>query len=273
MNFKIAVVQFRIKLFSPEVNLEKANKFIRQAASLGCQVIVFPEDFVTGPVRGKKELVDFDGKYRKYFQALAKKHKIDIIAGSIVEGEKTGWFNTAYYIDSSGKIKSRYRKINLWLTERKYLTSGNEISVFNTKHGKAGLVICWDLVFPEVLRAMVKRGVRIVYCPSFWMLNDASIGRKYNNNAEKEFINSVAVSRAFENEIILVYCNAAGEYKVGGNTVTLAGQSQITAPFIGAIKRLSHNREEMFIQKINTDILKDAEKAYKIRNDLRSRSF
>ena len=273
MKFKIAVVQFRIKLFSPETNLEKASKFTRKATSLGCQVIIFPEDFVTGPIGDKKEFVDFSGKYRKYFQALTGKYKIDIIAGSIIKGEKTGWFNTAYYIDSSGKIKSRYRKINLWLTERKYLTPGNEISIFNTKYGKAGLVICWDLASPEIVRAMIRKGVRIIYCPSFWMASDTSIGREYNQYAEREFINSLAVSRAFENEVILVYCNAAGEYKVGDNTITSVGQSQITAPFIGAIKRLNHNREEMFIQEINLDILKDAERAYRIRNNLRSHSF
>ncbi|OGN08621.1 MAG: hypothetical protein A3J46_02875 [Candidatus Yanofskybacteria bacterium RIFCSPHIGHO2_02_FULL_41_11] len=271
MKFKIAVVQFKINLFSSEINLTKAEKFIQKAVFLGCPVIIFPEDFVTGPVRGRKELVDFDGKYRKYFQALARQYKIDVITGSLVEGSKIGWFNTTYYIDARGKVRAKYRKINLWLTERNYLMPGNEISVFNTKYGKAGLIICWDLVFPEVLRAMVKRGVRIVYCPSFWMLNDASIGRKYNDNAEKEFINSVAVSRAFENEIILVWCNAAGSYKIGKNHLVLAGQSQITAPFIGVIKKLNHNKEEMFVQEIDTNILKDAERAYRIRHNLKTR--
>ena len=51
----------------------------------------------------------------------------------------------------------------------------------------------------------------------------------------------------------------------------LIGQSQITVPFKGALRRLDHNKEEMFIQEIDTSILKDAEKAYKIRNDLRKR--
>src|SRR3989338_8102206 len=270
MKFKVAVVQFKIELFSPDINLARAEKFIQKAMSLDCQVIIFPEDFVTGPVRGKIELVDFKGKYKKYFQNLARKHKIDIVTGSLIEGHKTGYFNTTYYIDAKGKIRARYRKINLWLTERKYLTPGNEISVFNTKYGKVGLLICWDLIFSEVLRAMVKRGVRIVYCPSFWMLNDASIGRKYNDNAEKEFINSVTVSRAFENEIILVLCNAAGSYKLGGNGLTLAGQSQVTVPFAGVLKKLNHNKEEMFVQEIDTNILKDAERAYKIRHDLKN---
>lgn len=271
MKFKIAVVQFKIDLSLPDKNLAKAEKFMRKAASLGCQTIIFPEDFVTGPVRRRKELVDFDGKYKKYFQVLARKHKIDIVTGSFVEGSKTGWFNTTYYIDARGKIRAKYKKINLWLTERSYLTSGNEISVFNTKYGKAGLIICWDLAFPEVLRAMVKKGVRIVYCPSFWMKNDAGVGWKYNNNAEKEFINSVTVARAFENEIILVWCNAAGFYKLDSNIFTLVGQSQITAPFVGAFKKLNHNREEMFVQEVDTNILENAEKAYRIRRDLKTR--
>jgi predicted amidohydrolase len=67
--------------------------------------------------------------------------------------------NTTYYIDSSGKIKSRYRKVNLWRSERKYFVPGHKVSVFNTKFGKIGLIICWDLIFPEVFRKMVKRGL------------------------------------------------------------------------------------------------------------------
>jgi predicted amidohydrolase len=271
MKFKIAVVQFEIKQFSPDKNLKKAEEFVKKASFSKAEIIVFPEDFVTGPIDGKLEFADSENKYRKFFQNLAKKYKIDIVPGSIIEKDKLGFYNTTYYIDSSGKIKSKYRKINLWHTERRYLNPGNEVSVFNTKFGKIGLIICWDLIFPEIFRKMAKKGVDIVICPSYWTFEDASVGLKYDKNSEAKLIDALCVGRAFENEIIMVYCNAAGNLILPKFKGKLLGHSQIAVPFMGAIKKLEHNKEEMFVQEIDTTILKDAEKAYKIRNDLKGR--
>jgi len=64
MKFKIAVVQFSIKQFAPEANLKKAEHYIKKASSKA-DIIVFPEDFVTGSIEGKKELIDTNNKYRK----------------------------------------------------------------------------------------------------------------------------------------------------------------------------------------------------------------
>jgi predicted amidohydrolase len=271
MKINIAVVQFKINQFLPETNLKKAEIFIKKAADQNAKIIVFPEDFITGPTMGNDEFVDHKRLFVAYFQKLAKKYKIDIVPGSIIEKENTGIYNVTYYIDSKGKIKSRYKKINLWLPERKYLTPGNQISVFNTKYGKIGLIICWDLIFPEIFRKMVKKGANIIICPSHWSAGDAGKGIKEDANAEIKSVDSICVARAFENEIIFVFCNAAGEFKYNKIKDSLIGHSQITIPFKGAIKKLSHNKEEMFIQEIDTNILKIAETAYKIRKDLKNR--
>ena len=271
MKFKIAIVQFEIKRFSPDENLKKAEEFVKKASFSKAKIIVFPEDFVTGPIAGKLEFADSENKYRKFFQNLAKKYKIDIVPGSIIEKDKLGFYNTTYYIDSNGKIKSRYKKINLWHPEKHYLNPGNEVSVFNTKFGKIGLIICWDLIFPEVFRKMAKKGVNIVICPSYWTFEDASVGLKYDKNSDAKLVDAMCVGRAFENEIIMVYCNSAGNLILPKFKGKLLGHSQIAVPFMGAIKKLEHNKEEMFVQEVDTAILKDAEKAYKIRNDLKSR--
>ncbi|MHA1703897.1 MAG: carbon-nitrogen hydrolase family protein [Promethearchaeota archaeon] len=272
MKLKIAIVQFDIKQFSPDENLKKAEKFVKKASLSKAKIIVFPEDFIAGPILGKlEEFADSKNKYLKFFQDLAKKYKIDIVPGSIIEKDRYGFHNTTYYIDSSGKVKSRYRKINLWPPERHYLNPGNQISVFNTKYGKIGLIICWDLIFPELFRKMAKKGVGIVICPSYWTFEDASIGLKYDKNSDVNLVDSLCVGRAFENEIIMVYCNAAGKLILPNFKGKLMGHSQITVPFKGAIKKLEHNKEEMFIQEVDTSILKDAEKAYGIRKDLKKR--
>ena len=271
MKLKIAVVQFEIKRLCPEANLKKAEKFIKKASLSKAQVIVFPEDFVTDPIVGKREFADSTNKYRNHFQGLAKKYSIDIVPGSIIEEDKLGLHNTTYYIDSTGKVKSRYRKVNLWHPERSYITPGHVVPVFKTKFGKIGLMICWDLIFPEIFRKMVKRGVEIIICPSYWCYGDAGNGVKFDANSEIKLVDSLCVGRAFENEIIFVYCNAAGKLNLGKYSDTLIGHSQITIPFKGCVKKLDHNKEEMFIQEIDTAILKTAEKSYKIREDLQNR--
>jgi predicted amidohydrolase len=268
MNLKIAVVQFKIDQYAPEKNLAKAERFIEEAATEN-DLIVFPEDFIAGPLSGKNEFADYDGRYVQHFQRLASKYNIDIVPGSIIEGDHTGLYNTTYYIDRSGEIRGRYRKVNLWLPERSYITSGSALSVFDTRFGRVGLIICWDLMFPEMFRAMVREEVEIVICPGYWCFEDAGNGMRHDPNAEIKLVNALCVTRAFENEIVLVYANAAGTLTDGANTETLIGQSQVTVPFKGALGLMDHNQEEMRYFAVDKDILRDAEEAYEIRKDLK----
>lgn len=268
MILRIAVVQFAIDQFNPEKNLAKAEQFIAEASAKN-DLIVFPEVFIQGPLGGKTEYADSNGQYSKLFQQFASNYRIDIVPGSIVERDLAGLFNTTYYIDRNGDILGHYRKMNLWLPERSYISPGNNISVFDTKFGRMGLIICWDLMFPEIFRAMVKQKVEIVICPSYWCLEDAGKGIMHDSDSEIKLVNALCVTRAFENEIVLVYTNAAGKLHAEESTDTLIGQSQITVPFKGVLKSLNHNREAMFSQEVDTAILVDAAEAYEIRKDLK----
>lgn len=267
MLVKIAVVQFSIDQYNPRQNLARAEQFIAQASTAN-DLIVFPEDFILGPLSGKSEYADYEGQYLLIFQQLASKYGIDIVPGSILEGDSRGLFNTTYYIDRSGEIQGRYRKVNLWLPERSYITPGSNISVFDTRFGRVGLIICWDLMFPEVFRSMLMQKVEIVICPSYWCYEDAGKGLLHDPDSEVKLVNALCMTRAFENEIVLVYANAAAKRNVDEHFETLIGHSQITVPFKGVLKSLNHNKEEMFSQEIDTAILADAEESYEIRKDL-----
>ncbi|HLI07206.1 MAG TPA: carbon-nitrogen hydrolase family protein [Ktedonobacteraceae bacterium] len=270
MQVNIAVVQFAIEQLSPRENLKRAERFIQEAAGQA-QIIVFPEDFVTGPLSGRAEYADYEGSYLRHFRRLAARYTIDIVPGSFIEGEATGLFNTTYYIDHAGDIRGRYRKVNLWLPERGYITPGSELAAFDTDYGRVGLIICWDLMFPETFRTLLKQGVEMVICPSYWCFEDAGEGRRHDPNAEVKLVNALCVTRAFENEIVLVYANAAGSSSYEGVEEHLIGRSQVTVPFKGALTLLDHNREAMFIQQVDTAILAEAEKSYEIRQDLQDR--
>jgi len=270
MDFRVAVVQMESTWLKPAENLEKAEKFIELAVSRKANVVIFPEEFITGALSGigrrREKFIDFEGKYLEHFRALAKQYKIDIVPGSWLERKKGKIYNTAYYIDWNGKVKGRYCKNHLWISERSYCSFGEKAPVFKTRFGKVGLAICWDLAFPEHFRELAMKGTKIVFCSSLWYLTVK--GKVFENYAEEKHVNAMCISRAFENNLVLVYCNAGGKSEKRDQAL---GRSQVTMPLRGAVKRLDHNREEMFIQKIDTGILKKAEKEYWIRKDLRER--
>lgn len=272
MKINIDVVQFKITPQNPTSNLRRIEQFIAEAANQKANVIIFPEDCITGSIFGDRAKLDHDFTYRIAFQKLAKKYHIDIVAGSFMEQRATGAFSTSYYIDARGKVLGEYQKSNLYLSERHFLSPGNSIAVFDTKYGKAGLVICWDIMFPELFRRMMRLGVQIIYCPSCWYEEIAEEGLKRNPKSEQNLIDAIAATRAVENNITFVYANAAGIAKnPNGSADTLIGHSQITMPFVGSVKKLSHNREEMFIQEIDLNLLKEAANVYRLQEDLLKR--
>ena len=267
MRFSVAVAQMESAWLKPVENLAKAEKFIGKAVSRKAGVVIFPEEFITGALgelgKKRKKFIDFDGKYLEHFRALAKQYKIDIVPGSWYEGEKGKLFNTAYYIDRKGKVKGKYRKNNLWLSEKSYGTPGKTAPVFKTRFGKAGLAICWDLAFPLHYQRMAKKGAKIIFQPSLW--GSTYNGKPVKYNPEERHVDAMCVSRAFENNIILAYCNATGKVKKIGKAL---GHSQVTVPLKGALKKLG-TEEKMFVQEIDLSILKEAELAYRNRKDLK----
>ena len=100
--------------------------------------------------------------------------------------------------------------------EREHLTSGNdEHEVFDTPLGKVGMLICWDLAFPEAFRELICQGAKLIIIPSFWTLNDCSEeGLKYNPSSEAVFLDSFLTARTFENtcgESVSKYANQCNE--------------------------------------------------------------
>ncbi len=244
-----------------------AERFIKKASKAKAELVVFPEVFLSRncPIDASSS------KSEKICLAklllLAKKYKIGIIAGSIIEFSNGKKHNTSYYINSSGKIAGKYQKEHLWVSEKSKIKKGSHIAMFSISHIKIGLIICWDLMFPDIFQKLKRKGVETIICPSNWNYQDARTGLKYDSNSEVKLVNSLCVERAFENEIILVFCNTAGKSLAKSQDVSV-GISQIAEPFRGVIKKLPHNREAMFVCEIDTSILKDAEKAYHLKRDI-----
>ncbi|KAK3941464.1 hydrolase [Diplogelasinospora grovesii] len=191
--------------------------------------------------------------------------------------------NMAYFISAgSGEIAGSYQKKNLWHPERPHLTAGvhephTSFDIPLTTEGedgkerqlRAGLLVCWDLAFPEAFRALIADGADMVIVPSFWHLTDVDpTARGLNPMCEKLFLESVAVARAFENTCAVVFCNSGG-------------CSQVAMPILGSIgedgkaggKTMDMNQEEMKILEVDFGVLRLAEQNYKVREDMQGKGW
>ena len=155
---KIADVQFFVKPDDPDANLKRMETFIRTAAEKKCDLVVFPEDAVAGPLEGQVNHAHRSLEFFTFFQKLAAQYKIDIVPGSWIFPEAGSLYNTTYYFNGDGTLAGEYRKINIWETEKPAITPGLYNNVFPTRHGLAGLAICWDMAFPEIFKEMSAKG-------------------------------------------------------------------------------------------------------------------
>ncbi|KAF2803722.1 carbon-nitrogen hydrolase [Mytilinidion resinicola] len=273
--YKIAVVQLYPKPMQIESNFSKAETFIRSAATQGAELVVLPEYHLTNWVPKDPKFLELCGQWETYlnkYRALAKECGICIVPGTIVElhrgakNEEDKLLNVAYFIDQQGEIIGKYVKKNLWGPEREHLTSsGRDVhGVFDTPLGKVGMLICWDLAFPEAFREMISQGAKLIIIPTFWTLNDCSkFGIAHNANAEALFLDSTLTSRTFENTCAIVFANAGGPAGRG-----YAGLSQVVAPYVGPLTRLGTCAEGMAVVELDMALVEDAEVNYQVRADL-----
>lgn len=186
---RLATVHFRPQGGkSPEGNCRLFSPLIAEAARQEADLVVLPETltyFGTG-LSFAQCAEPVPGPSTEYFGALARQHRIYIVAG-LVEREKHLVYNVAVLIGPDGKVAGKYRKVCLPRDEvAAGIAPGNEYPVFQTRFGKIGMMVCYDGFFPEVARELANRGAEIIAWP-VWGCNP-----------------QLATARASENHVYLV---------------------------------------------------------------------
>lgn len=165
-------------LGTPTENVELISRMTKQAALEGkADIAVFPEDSYfdvdsTDPKKlGKPE--GLDGYFVTKMRELARKYQINLIPGTFHRTAENGkYYNTELFINRKGEIIGQYDKIHLMKAmnydESLTVEAGNTISVFDTDIGKVGMMVCYDLRFPELARGMVQDGADILFVPAFF---------------------------------------------------------------------------------------------------------
>ncbi|KAL4882277.1 carbon-nitrogen hydrolase [Aspergillus karnatakaensis] len=282
---RVAVIQWAIKNLDVEYNHATACAYIRDAASQGAELAVLPEYHLNGWAPSDPLFATQAGQttpYLEAYQSLAKELNICIVPGTLVEkhphprnttysssltqsGGETNYilYNTAYFISNTGEILGRYRKKNIWHPERAYLTSSlhEPHEVFDTPIGKVGLLICWDVAFPEAFRELISKGAEIVIVPTYWGRNDATpTALSYNPNSEELFLESTLTARCYENTCGIIFANVSGLEQS-------LGMSRVVLPIIGPVGKMG-NEEGVLVVDMDLGLVKIAEDNYKVREDL-----
>jgi predicted amidohydrolase len=247
MELTLALAQMYVAPSQPLTNLARIDALVEKAAGRGAQLVVFPEDAVCGPLAGQTAFVEHAPAYLAHMQALAVRHQVDLVPGTWTVAEHGVLYNRAHYINADGTVAGAYSKIHLWDTELPVLAPGPGVSVFPTRFGQVGLIVCWDISFPDLFAAMNLQGVELVVAPSYWSFPQKALKSDALLDDEVLLIDALCTTRAFENNIGFAYCNAAGVLEQPGVDAVLSGRSQVTHPLDKVIAKCEDNAEELLL--------------------------
>lgn len=199
--FRICFVQTTSYKGGKEYNLERAAEAIRAAAEGGASMVVFPEMYLTGYESGARLLSVCEpasGPSFEVMAGLAAENKVHLVYG-YPESRDGCIFNSVNLIDDKGVLTGTYSKSRLFEEEKKYFTAGSEYPVFDTVFGKTGMLICYDLEFPEPARRLAAKGAGLIICIA------ANMAPFHELHARMSLV------RAVENSAFIAYCNFTGK--------------------------------------------------------------
>ena len=212
---KIAVVQMDIKILDKAGNLKNILDRLSAAAKAGAKIVIFPECALTGycyesldEARPLAETIP--GPATESIARAAREMDCTVVVGMLERsGEKI--FNAAAVIGLEG-VHGTYRKVHLpYLGIDRFVTPGDTpFPVFATRHGKIGVVICYDCSFPESGRSAKLKGAELLAIPTNWP-------------SASDTFQHVPSVRAMENHIIVAAADRVGKER----SFSFAGHSQI----------------------------------------------
>ncbi|GMK42472.1 hydrolase [Paenibacillus sp. CCS19] len=255
---KLALLQMDIQIGEPEANFAKAEILLKEAVSGDVQpdLIMLPEMWNTGYALDRiHELADVEGtRTRQKLAAFAQAHGILLIGGSIAEKRENGVFNTIHAFDRSGKELGTYDKIHLFrlMDEEKYLQPGTEAGTLALDGTSAGMMICYDIRFPELFRKLALAGAKAVFVPAEWP------------NPRLHHWRTLLQARAIENQMYVIACNRCGQ---SGETVFF-GHSMVIDPW-GEIIAESDDQEGILTAEIDFGLVDEVRARIPIFEDRR----
>ncbi|MDX2162828.1 MAG: carbon-nitrogen hydrolase family protein [bacterium] len=215
----VAVVQMKPRLGEAEDNLVKMSEMISKIASQQkVDLIVFPELITSGNELGLRftELAQrVPGATVNLISQRANEYGVYIVFGMVTkEKVESVLYNSAVMVGPEGELLEVYNKIHLRGEERMAFREGYRMPVIETEVGNVGLMIGYDLAFPEVSRSLVLDGADILCCAANWEASQIDEWKTYLR------------ARAYENAVFVAGANRTGE----DVTLTFGGESMVVGP-------------------------------------------
>ncbi|HID43123.1 MAG TPA: carbon-nitrogen family hydrolase [Archaeoglobaceae archaeon] len=234
---RVAAAQIEITR-NKEKNIERALQYIKEAVKKGSKLVVLPEVFNTG---------FFPENYDSIKNIKAELERIldfsagvdSVIIAGVAEKTNKKLYSTAVVI-YGGKITGKYRKRRIFpLTDEiKYFSAGNESGIFETPFGRIGLMICYEIRFPEIARELTFSDAVILIIPAQFP------------SERIEHWRILLKARAIENQIFVTGANCSGY-----------GNSMIVNPW-GEVLAEAGNGEELIVAEIDLRNLEEIREKY-----------
>ncbi|MBW4085157.1 carbon-nitrogen family hydrolase [Paenibacillus sp. S150] len=239
---KISLLQLDIAFGNPAVNYAAAERKIREAAAEGTECVILPELWTTGyDLTRLAEIADAEGSTTKaVMSGLARELGIHIVAGSVASRHVSGITNSMYVFNRTGELAGEYSKLHLFrlMDEHLYLKPGAAKGLFTLDGASCAGLICYDIRFPEWVRAHTALGAEVLFISAEWPLPRLAHWR------------ALLISRAIENQCYVAACNRAGKDPAN----IFAGHSMIIDPWGEVVCEASGSEEiltgEIDLQKV-----------------------
>jgi predicted amidohydrolase len=230
---QIGLGQVSLVMGDKSSNCRAIEEMITTAAKRGCNLVVLPECALTGwldpSANEAAELIS--GPFCVELRALAAKHHIAIVAG-FEERARNLVHNSAVFIDESGEVLARHRKINELEIGRQLYSRGTSLEVAEWRGYTVGLLICADCWRGELVDALCVMGATLILSPCAWAVDPG--GEKTNLS----WIREIYRQRIGDRDLVIVAANSVGPVTGGpwrgrilqGNSLAMGRSHAIEAP-------------------------------------------
>ena len=246
---KIAAIQMPTVADKME-NVRTVKAYLEKIKDENPDFVILPEMFCCPyqtenfPIYAEKE----GGPVWQQLSGYAKQYGIYLIGGSMPEKDAEGnVYNTSYIFDREGKQIGKHRKVHLFdidvkggqtFKESDTLTAGDSDTVFDTEFGKMGVMLCFDIRFPELSRMMVNDGAKVIFVPAAFNMTTGPA------HWELSFR-----TRALDNQIYMVGCAPARDVSAG---YISWGHSIVTDPW-GRVTGMLDENEGILLAELDMD--------------------
>jgi len=269
---RLGLVQWQMRLFkSMDALVEQIEFFIDAVSGYQTDFILFPEFFNAplmaehndlGEAQAIRALAEYTEPLYQIFNEFAVAYNVNIITGSMPLIEDSSLYNVSYLCRRDGSY-DEYRKIHITPSEYSAwgMVGGDKLKVFDTDCGKIGILICYDVEFPELARIYAEQGIQILFVP---FLTDTQNG--YNR------VRLCAQARAVENECYVAIAGCVGNLPRVNNMDIQYAQSAVLSPSDfpfptnAIVTEATPNTEMTLIADVNIDLLRELHTHGSVRN-------